>query len=275
MISPPITDVFISAVTTPRTTPFNRFALQTITGLAVDTSLPFVQLINSGISAVAVLLSFAFLHSYHTISPKAVFREAMKQLSSSAAVQEVLGAPIVGSPVMLTSVWEGGFYFRDMRLRHRSPRVLMAFEVEGPQRKGLVKLEAKKRKGCHVFKLLAFELRNNHQSKSGSSMVGAVARVFLHGSESVHDKGSGSVLNSMSQPYLETLELDRKFEADDDDDKVKEKLSIIRTAVVGGVIQSAPSSAVQQAASGCAELLKPEKSPSGYTVLVSILTPTS
>ena len=57
-----------------------------------------------------------------------------------------MGAPLVGSEVQLAALCGGGLYVRDLGLRRRCPRLLMAFSLTGPQRQGLVTLDVKKRK---------------------------------------------------------------------------------------------------------------------------------
>ena len=58
---------------------------------------------------------------------------------------QVMGSPLVGSEIQLASLIGSGIYVRDLRLRRRCPRVLMAFSLTGPQRQGLVTLDAKRR----------------------------------------------------------------------------------------------------------------------------------
>ena len=63
---------------------------------------------------------------------------------------QVMGSPLVGSEIQLASLVGGGIYMRDLRVRRRCPRVLMAFSLTGPQRQGLVTLDAKRRNVSHA-----------------------------------------------------------------------------------------------------------------------------
>ena len=59
---------------------------------------------------------------------------------------QVMGTPLVGSELQMAVMVGGGMYLREgLRLRRRCPRVLMAFRLAGPDRQGLVTLDAKKR----------------------------------------------------------------------------------------------------------------------------------
>ena len=58
---------------------------------------------------------------------------------------QVMGTPLVGNELHMAVLVGGGIYLRDLRMRRRCPRVLMAFRLAGPNRQGLVTLDAKKR----------------------------------------------------------------------------------------------------------------------------------
>ncbi len=59
-----------------------------------------------------------------------------------------MGAPVVGSELRAFIVTGGGVRFKNMAFKRRSKRVQMIFPLKGSDRRGLVSLEAKKRKVC-------------------------------------------------------------------------------------------------------------------------------
>ena len=62
------------------------------------------------------------------------------------ATAQVMGAPLAGSDVRASVLTGGGLKFRGLRPRLRARRVHMMFPLRGSDRRGLVSLEAKKRK---------------------------------------------------------------------------------------------------------------------------------
>ena len=57
-----------------------------------------------------------------------------------------MGAPIAGSALRATVVTGGGLKFRGLRPKVSSRRLQMIFPLKGSERRGLVSLEAKKRR---------------------------------------------------------------------------------------------------------------------------------
>lgn len=57
-----------------------------------------------------------------------------------------MGAPVVGSELRAFITTGGGIRFKNMSFKRRSKRVQMIFPLKGSDRRGLVSLEAKKRK---------------------------------------------------------------------------------------------------------------------------------
>lgn len=57
-----------------------------------------------------------------------------------------MGAPVVGSELRAFIITGGGIRFKNMAFKRRSKRVQMIFPLKGADRRGLVSLEAKKRK---------------------------------------------------------------------------------------------------------------------------------
>lgn len=57
-----------------------------------------------------------------------------------------MGAPLAGSDLRAYVLTGGGVRVQGAQLKHRSRRVHMVFPLKGSERRGLVFLEAKKRK---------------------------------------------------------------------------------------------------------------------------------
>jgi hypothetical protein len=57
-----------------------------------------------------------------------------------------MGAPLAGSDVRAQVLTGGGFRLRGLRPRYRSRRLQMIFPLRGAEHRGLVSLEAKRRR---------------------------------------------------------------------------------------------------------------------------------
>lgn len=68
----------------------------------------------------------------------------MTEMMSNA--RQVMGAPVAGSDVRAYVMTGGGLRLKNLRPSIRSRRVQMIFPLTGTERRGLVSLEAKKRK---------------------------------------------------------------------------------------------------------------------------------
>ena len=64
---------------------------------------------------------------------------------------QVLGAPLAGSEVRAYVMTGGGVRFKGWWPRYRARRVQMIFPLKGTDKRGLVSLEAKKRKASRRF----------------------------------------------------------------------------------------------------------------------------
>jgi hypothetical protein len=87
-----------------------------------------------------------------TINPDKVYRIAMTKLNTSAAILEVMGAPLAGTDVRAYVMSGGGPKLKDFKLRVGGKRCFLIFPIKGSERKGLVSVEVKKKKG-QVFKI--------------------------------------------------------------------------------------------------------------------------
>lgn len=82
-----------------------------------------------------------------TINPDKVYRIAMTKLNTSAAILEVMGAPLAGTDVRAYVMSGGGPKLKDFKFRLGGKRCFLIFPIKGSERKGLVSVEVKKKKG--------------------------------------------------------------------------------------------------------------------------------
>lgn len=79
----------------------------------------------------------------------------MTRLNTSAATLEVMGAPLSGSDIRAYVMSGGGITLKKFKPSMRSKRCFLFFPIRGSERKGLVSVEVKKKKGqvnksfCH------------------------------------------------------------------------------------------------------------------------------
>ncbi|KAF5826053.1 hypothetical protein DUNSADRAFT_5203 [Dunaliella salina] len=112
----------------------------------------------------------------------------------------VMGAPLAGSDMRAYVMTGGGAYLSKkatLRPKIRSRRIQMIFPLHGSERSGMVSVEAKKRKGRHVFKLLAVDVRQGE----GLSTSSQPARIYLQGNDVIYSRGD--VLEQMRRPFLQ------------------------------------------------------------------------
>ena len=134
-----------------------------------------------------------FYRRRFVIDPSSVYRQAMLRLNSHPGVLEIMGAPVVGSDVRASVVTGGGLRMKAWRPKIRSRRVQMIFPLKGTDRKGLVSLEAKKRRGTLKLSLLAVDVPL-------PASQGGEQRVYIQGGPKAYERGG--VLNELRRPFL-------------------------------------------------------------------------
>lgn len=72
---------------------------------------------------------------------------AMRKLNTSAGILEVMGAPLTGSDLRAYVMSGGGLTLKNFTPNRRSKRCFLIFPIRGSERKGLVSVEVKKKKG--------------------------------------------------------------------------------------------------------------------------------
>ena len=83
----------------------------------------------------------------------------------------------------------------------------MIFPVVGPEARGVVSIEAKKKGGKHQFKLLAIDVVTNS---------GREERIFLDGNDAYYNRGG--VLSELRDPFLKVAAAQTMYEIEDDEE---------------------------------------------------------
>ncbi|EOA27576.1 hypothetical protein CARUB_v10023715mg [Capsella rubella] len=99
------------------------------------------------LSSAIVAFSGLYLRSRFTINPDKVYRMTMRKINTAAEILEVMGAPLSGSDLRAYVMSGGGITFKKFKPTIRSKRCFLLFPVQGSERKGLVSVEVKKKKG--------------------------------------------------------------------------------------------------------------------------------
>lgn len=189
------------------------------------------SLATTGVVSLGAALSMAaatWLYRRHfVISPAAVYRRALLQLNTHPGVLDILGAPVVGSDVRATVVTGGGLKFKGLRPKLRARRVSMIFPLRGTERRGLASIEAKKRRGELIFKLIAVDVPL-------PEALGGEQRVYVEGGPKVYARGG--VLDELRRPFLAALGSEEATEAEEE----REDEEIERKAKVEAVLQNTP-----------------------------------
>lgn len=71
----------------------------------------------------------------------------MRKLNTSAGILEVMGAPLTGTELRAYVMSGGGITLKNFKPRLRSKRCFLIFPIRGSEKKGLVSVEIKKKKG--------------------------------------------------------------------------------------------------------------------------------
>ncbi|KAJ7965172.1 Import inner membrane translocase subunit [Quillaja saponaria] len=107
------------------------------------------------LSSAIVAFVGLYARSRFTINPDRVYRMAMRRLNTSAGILEVMGAPLSGTDLRAYVMSGGGLTVKKFKPSLRNKRCFLIFPIRGSERKGLVSVEVKKKKGQYDMKLLA------------------------------------------------------------------------------------------------------------------------
>lgn len=152
-----------------------------------------------------------------TINPDKVYRTAMTKLNTSAAILEVMGAPLAGTDVRAYVMSGGGPKLKDFKFRVGGKRCFLIFPIKGSERKGLVSVEVKKKKGQYDMKLLAVDI---------PMATGPDQRLFLVGDEQEYKVGGG-LISELRDPIVKAMAAEKEFdyldEREDAEDERRER----------------------------------------------------
>jgi hypothetical protein len=179
----------------------------------VSQSMAATGLISLG-AALSMAAAVFWYRKFFVISPSAVYRAAIRQLNVHPGLLEIMGAPVVGSDVRATVLTGGGLKFKGMRPKLRSRRVAMIFPLKGTERRGLVSVEAKKKKGAMKVTLLAVDVPM-------PQALGGEQRLYIAGGPSAYSRGS--VLDELRRPFLAALSSEEAVEALEDAEEEREE----------------------------------------------------
>ncbi|KAF8102053.1 hypothetical protein N665_0201s0342 [Sinapis alba] len=154
------------------------------------------------LSSAIVAFAGLYLRARFTINPDKVYRIAMRKLNTAANILEVMGAPLTGSDLRAYVMSGGGITLKKFKPTVRSKRCFLLFPVQGAERKGLVSVEVKKKKGQYDMKLLAVDI---------PMASGADQRVFLIGDEEEYRVGGG-LISELRDPVVKAMAAAKEFD---------------------------------------------------------------
>ncbi|XP_020551038.1 uncharacterized protein LOC105166961 isoform X2 [Sesamum indicum] len=168
------------------------------------------------LSSAIVAFTGLYFRSKYTINPDKVYRMAMRKLNTSAGILEVMGAPLTGTDLRAYVMSGGGVTLKNFQPSLRSKRCFLIFPIRGSERKGLVSVEVKKKKGQYDMKLLAVDI---------PMASGPDQRLFLIGDEEEYKIGGG-LISELRDPVVKALAATKEFEArdamEDEEDAARE-----------------------------------------------------
>ncbi|XP_026658439.1 uncharacterized protein LOC103702159 isoform X3 [Phoenix dactylifera] len=155
-----------------------------------------------------------YLRSRFTINPDKIYRMAMRKLNTSAGILEVMGAPLTGTDVRAYVMSGGGPRLKNFKLKFGGKRCFLIFPIKGSERRGLVSVEVKKKKGQYDMKLLAVDI---------PMASGPDQRLFLVGDDKEYQVGGG-LISELRDPIVKAMAAEKEFE--DLDEKEEEEDAI-------------------------------------------------
>ncbi|XP_047940120.1 uncharacterized protein LOC125187551 isoform X1 [Salvia hispanica] len=158
------------------------------------------------LSTAIVAFTGLYIRARFTVNPDKVYRMAMRKLNTSAGILEVMGAPLTGTDLRAYVMSGGGITLKNFRPRLGSKRCFLIFPIHGSERKGLVSVEVKKKKGQYDMKLLAVDV---------PVATGPDQRLFLIGDEEEYRIGGG-LISELRDPVVKALAAAKEFEARDE-----------------------------------------------------------
>ncbi|KAF5752639.1 hypothetical protein HS088_TW01G00554 [Tripterygium wilfordii] len=162
------------------------------------------------LSSAIVAFAGLYAHSRFTINPDKVYRMAMRKLNTSAGILEVMGAPLSGTDLRAYVMSGGGLTVKNLKPTLRSKRCFLIFPIRGSDRKGLVSVEVKKKKGQYDMKLLAVDI---------PMASGPDQRLFLIGDEEEYRVGGG-LISELRDPVVKAMAATKEF---DDLDRIEDE----------------------------------------------------
>ncbi|KAM3347122.1 hypothetical protein ACQJBY_021225 [Aegilops geniculata] len=171
------------------------------------------------LALATAMVAFAgmYARARFTINPDKVYRIAMTMLNTSAAILEVMGAPLAGTDVRAYVMSGGGPKLKDFKFRVGGKRCFLIFPIKGSERKGLVSVEVKKKKGQYDMKLLAVDI---------PMATGPDQRLFLVGDEQEYKVGGG-LISELRDPIVKAMAAEKEFdyldEREDAEDERRER----------------------------------------------------
>ncbi|XP_062193670.1 uncharacterized protein LOC133897109 [Phragmites australis] len=156
------------------------------------------------LTLATAIVAFAgmYVRARLTINPDKVYRMAMTKLNTSAAILEVMGAPLTGTDVRAYVMSGGGPKLKDFKFRLGGKRCFLIFPIKGSERKGLVSVEVKKKNGQYDMKLLAVDI---------PMASGPDQRLFLVGDEQEYKVGGG-LISELRDPIVKVMAAEKEFD---------------------------------------------------------------
>ncbi|MCD9638642.1 hypothetical protein HAX54_022732 [Datura stramonium] len=158
------------------------------------------------LSTAIVAFAGLYLRSRFTINPDKVYRMAMRRLNTEAGILEVMGAPLSGTDLRAYVMSGGGITLKNFKPRFRGKRCFLIFPIRGSDRKGLVSVEVKNKKGQYDMKLLAVDI---------PMASGPDQRLFLIGDEEEYKVGGG-LIAELRDPVVKAMAATKEFEDRDE-----------------------------------------------------------
>ncbi|KAL3524080.1 hypothetical protein ACH5RR_016914 [Cinchona calisaya] len=130
-----------------------------------------------------------------------------------------MGAPLTGTDLRAYVMSGGGNAPKNFNLRMGKKRCFLIFPIQGSERKGLVSVEVKNKKGQYDMKLLAVDI---------PMATGPDQLLYVVGDEEEYRVGGG-LISELRDPVIKAMAASKEFEdrdeLEDKEDAEKERTS--------------------------------------------------
>eukprot|EP00736_Rhodelphis_marinus_P003568 Rmarinus@m.23031 len=175
-------------------------------------------------AAGSVALAWKGIHWYYHVDPGTASRLAYRAVHDNEEVVRTLGTPLTTTQLRAYVISGGGFKMEGMKPKIRRRHAHILFPVYGPDGRGIVSVEAKKKKGRTQFKVLAVDTIDK--------------RILIEGDLERYEDG---VLSELRDPMVNAMIAEADYDDEDLLEEIEDRKQLPRSATNSSPEAAEPS----------------------------------